>query len=97
MNDLKRPSTLGLILMPVLVVPFALVVMLVRPSFRRVVHDGFISMLRAYSRSAFVALGRAVDPTMSVEFLPLPFRFGPNSATLVSSRPDATPVSHSGS
>jgi hypothetical protein len=50
-------------------------------------HDGYISGLRAYSRSAFVALGKAADPTMNVEFLTSPFRFGPTPTSLVFSRP----------
>ncbi|SCX32499.1 Methyltransferase domain-containing protein [Mycolicibacterium fluoranthenivorans] len=47
--DLKRPSPLGLILTPLLVAPVAAVAVLVRPSIRRIMHDGFISALRAYS------------------------------------------------
>lgn len=90
--DLKRPSPLGLILTALATAPIAAIAVMVRPSFKRVVHDGFISTLRAYSRSAFVALGKAVDPQMHVDFLPSRFRLGPPTpATLVFSRPDTTP------
>jgi hypothetical protein len=65
----------------------------VRPSFRRIMHDGFISTLRSYSHPAFVALGKAADPQMHIEFLPTATRFGPKPTSLVFSRPDATPKS----
>ena len=84
--DLMRPSPLGLILTQVVVAPVAAVAVLVRPSIRRIMHDGFISALRAYSPSAFVALGRAADPQMHIEFLPTARRFGPTPTTLVFSR-----------
>ena len=87
MIDLKRPSPLGLILTQVIVAPLAAVAVLVRPSFRRIMHDGFISALRAYSPSAFVALGKAADPQMHVEFLPTARQFGPRPTTLVFRRP----------
>ncbi|MGX9789468.1 class I SAM-dependent methyltransferase [Mycobacterium sp. MMS18-G62] len=80
--DLKRPSPLLLILAPLVLAPLAVV-----PRLRPVMHDGFISSLRAYSRSAFLALGKAADPTMSIEFLPSPLRLGPSATTLVFSRP----------
>lgn len=80
--DLKRPSPLLLILAPLAVAPLAVV-----PRLRPLMHDGFISALRAYSRSAFLALGKAADPRMSIEFLPSPLRFGPTPTTLVFSRP----------
>ena len=76
--DLKRPSPLGLILTQLLVAPLAAVALLVRPSFRRIMHDGFISALRAYSHSAFLALAKAADPQMHIEFLPTAARFGSN-------------------
>jgi SAM-dependent methyltransferase len=85
--DLKRPSPLGLIIAPLVAAPVAAVAVLVRPSIRRIMHDGFISALRAYSPSAFVALGKAADPQMHVEFLPAARQFGPKPTTLVFSRP----------
>jgi SAM-dependent methyltransferase len=91
--DLKRPSPLGLILTQIIVAPLAAVAVLVRPSFRRIMHDGFISALRAYSHSAFVALGKAADPQMHIEFLPTATRFGPKPTSLVFSRPSASPAS----
>jgi SAM-dependent methyltransferase len=69
--DLKRRSLLGLILAPLVMAPLAVV-----PSLKPVMHDGFISELRAYSSSAFVALGKAADPQMRIEFLPSASRFG---------------------
>ncbi|BBX73358.1 hypothetical protein H7H78_04615 [Mycobacterium shinjukuense] len=51
-------------------------------------HDGFVSALRAYSPSAFKALGRVADPGMRVEVLAPPTRLGPPSVT-VCSRPGA--------
>ncbi|MFL6085628.1 MAG: class I SAM-dependent methyltransferase [Mycobacterium sp.] len=90
--DIKRSSPLQLILTQLMVTPLAAIAMSVRPSFRHVIHDGFISSLRAYSHSAFVALGKAVDPQMRIEALPRPIRFGPGMASLVFSRPGATPM-----
>jgi ubiquinone/menaquinone biosynthesis C-methylase UbiE len=80
--DLKRRSLLGLILAPLVMAPLAVV-----PSLKPVMHDGFISGLRAYSPSAFAALGKAVDPQMRVEFLPSAASwFGPTSNVVVFSR-----------
>jgi hypothetical protein len=93
--DLKRPSPVGLILAQLIMAPLAAIAVLVRPSFRRIMHDGFISALRAYSHSAFVALGKAADPQMHIEFLPTAIRFGPKPTSLVFSRPGATPTSGS--
>jgi SAM-dependent methyltransferase len=76
--DLKRRSPLGLLLAPLMMAPVA-----VAPRLRPLVHDGFISGLRAYSRSAFVALGKAADPQMRIEFLPSASRFGPSSTVVV--------------
>ena len=87
--DLKRPSPLGLVLTQVIVAPVAAVAVLARPSFRHIMHDGFISALRAYSHSAFVALGTAADPQMHIEFLPTAMRFGPKPTSLVFSRPES--------
>jgi hypothetical protein len=57
-------------------------------------HDGFISGLRAYTGSAFVALGKAADPQMRVEFLPSASRLGPAPTVVVFSRPGTTPIPH---
>ncbi|MEV6102010.1 hypothetical protein [Nocardia sp. NPDC051981] len=35
-----------------------------------VLHDAYISLLRSYSTSAFIALGSAADPTITAKFLP---------------------------
>ena len=47
---------------------------LLRPSGRAMMHDGIISLLRAYSPAALRALGEAVDLDMSVRFLPVGVR-----------------------
>lgn len=80
--DLKRPSPLLLIPASLVAAPLAKL-----PFVTPVVHDGYISALRAYSHSAFVALGKAADPDMSVEFLPSAFRCGPAPTVVVFSRP----------
>jgi SAM-dependent methyltransferase len=82
--DLKRRSPLGLMLAAAVMAPLAVV-----PRLHPLMHDGFISGLRAYSRSAFVALGKAADPQMGVEFLPSASRFVPAPTTVVFSRPGA--------
>lgn len=81
--DLKRWSPPGLILSPLMMAPMALL-----PQTRPMMHDGLISGLRAYSRSAFVALGKAADPQMRVEFLPSTTGFGLGTTVVVFSRPD---------
>ncbi|MFF7944016.1 class I SAM-dependent methyltransferase [Nocardia gamkensis] len=86
--DLRRQSSIGLALSPIMVLPMLAAALL--PSVRPFLHDGFISGLRAYSHSAFTALGRAADPGMRIEFLPAPSRFGPRSTTVLFSRPDST-------
>lgn len=80
--DLKRHSPPGLILAALIMAPLTML--------KPVMHDGFISNLRAYSHSAFVALGKAADPQMHTEFLPPPSRFGrgPKPTVVVYSRPD---------
>ena len=85
--DLKRPPPLGAIFLPFMAAPAAVAVM-ARPSTRHVIHDGVISVLRAYSRSALVALGEAADPAMQIEALPSSPRFGPLAMTF--SRPKPT-------
>lgn len=91
--DLKRASAPGLIASALIAAPVAALVALVRPSSRYVMHDGAISSLRAYSRSAFIALGKAADPEMRVTFLPSSFQFGPTKpTTAVFSRPGTIPL-----
>jgi hypothetical protein len=47
-------------------------------------HPGaLISMLRMYSKSAFLELGRAADRRLSVQFLPISMRFAPLGAGAV--------------
>lgn len=71
------------------------VVAAVTPALRPILHDGFISGLRAYSRSALIALGKSVDPRMDVQFLDerAPLR-APSSTTVVFRRPDSNPEGH---
>jgi SAM-dependent methyltransferase len=90
--DLKRPHPFGVFLLPVIAVPAALAVM-ARPSNRRVLHDGVISVLRAYSPSALITLGLAADPQMRIEVLPSAARFGPAPVTMVFTRPSGEPQS----
>jgi SAM-dependent methyltransferase len=89
--DIPRWNSVRLLLTPLMLAPLAAVLAIVRPSFNRVVHDGYISALRAYSRSAFIALGEAAHPRMAVEFLPSPsYRLRPRHTSLVFTRPRAT-------
>jgi len=90
---LKRPRPLGAMLLPLMAVPAAVAVA-IRPAARHVIHDGFISMLRAYSHSALVALGKAADPQMGIEVLPSPRRLGlgPRPVIMLFCRPDTTPA-----
>ncbi|OBJ83269.1 class I SAM-dependent methyltransferase [Mycobacterium sp. 1245852.3] len=69
--DLKRMPSLALALLPLTIPAIAF---RVRPlaAARAVMHDAYISALRAYSPSAFTALGKAADPAMQIEFLPTP-------------------------
>ncbi|MEV2221849.1 class I SAM-dependent methyltransferase [Nocardia vinacea] len=87
--DLDRPSPSRLALTLILTLPLWVVALL--PPVRPLLHDGFISMLRAYSQSALTTLGRAADPRMCIEFFPALSRFGPPSTTVLFSRPDVTP------
>lgn len=80
--DIQRPSTLALLLMPVLALPFMALTIPPR-SLKAVLHDAAISMLRSYSRSALVALGEAAHPAMSVEFRPVAGRKIPLAMTVV--------------
>lgn len=66
--DLKRQKPIPLainVVAAVLVSPLLLPFSAIRP----VLHDGLISALRAYSHSAFIALGSSVDPDMRIKFL----------------------------
>ena len=71
--DLRRLPAPVMAVFPVLTLPLMLP-QLIRPSGRAMMHDGMISMLRAYSPAALRALGEAVDPDMSVRFLPVGVR-----------------------
>jgi SAM-dependent methyltransferase len=84
--DLKRRTPLALLLFSVL---RPLLQLLVFPwsSLRPLLHDGYISALRAYSPAALEALGRAADSEMRIEFLPRPTGPGPRSTTVLFSRP----------
>ncbi|WP_123027473.1 class I SAM-dependent methyltransferase [Mycolicibacterium stellerae] len=92
--DLKRSSPLGMVVLPFVMAPTSLALMPLS-SILPTMHDGLISSLRAYSRSAFSALGKAADPSMNVEFLAPPrMGFGPPSLTAVFSRPTADSKDH---
>jgi hypothetical protein len=67
--------------------PLLQLIALPSASLRPLLHDGYISALRAYSPSALQALGRAADPAMRIEFLPRARRLGPKSIGVVFSRP----------
>ncbi|MGY4711579.1 class I SAM-dependent methyltransferase [Mycolicibacterium sp. CBM1] len=84
--DLERSSPLAM-LRRMAMVPMSLALMPIS-SIIPTMHDGVISSLRAYSRSAFVALGKAVDPNMEVELL-TKTRVGadPPALTVLFSRP----------
>ncbi|MGH3968331.1 MAG: class I SAM-dependent methyltransferase [Mycobacterium sp.] len=86
--DLKRWSPLGLMTFSV-VRPALQLLVSWSSSLRPLLHDGYISALRAYSSSALQALGRAADPGMKIEFLPKTQILGPQSTTVVFSRPAA--------
>jgi ubiquinone/menaquinone biosynthesis C-methylase UbiE len=81
--DLERPSPLAMI-------PSLLLMPLMTPrllatsplALLATMHDGSISMLRAYSRSALVALGKAADASMVVDFLPLQSKLPSGMAAL---------------
>ena len=82
--DLRRRPPLGMLLDLLGMGPMGVRMSL--PSLWPWMHDGCISVLRSYSRAAFVALGQAADPQMRIEFLPPPNRFGPASAAVLFSR-----------
>lgn len=86
--DLERGSSLQTLVMPLVLAPVA-VVSSPRASVWPVIHDGFISGLRAYSRSAFAELGKVADPDMQIEFVrrPQASRLIPPALGIVYSRP----------
>ena len=84
--DLKRQAPLKFALSSALLMPAHLLLMPFA-SARPALHDGFISMLRAYSSAAFKALGRVADPGMQVDILPPPSRLGPPMTAVMFSRP----------
>ena len=69
--DVKRPPAIVIVLAVLLVIPAALSLLAYcSPSaVAPVLHDAYISLLRSYSTSAFIALGAAADSTITVEFL----------------------------
>ncbi|HEY2500155.1 MAG TPA: class I SAM-dependent methyltransferase [Mycobacterium sp.] len=84
--DLERQSPLALMLFSLLR-PSLQLLALPWSSLRPLLHDGFISALRAYSASALETLGHAADPAMQIEFVPRPKELGPRSITVLFSRP----------
>jgi SAM-dependent methyltransferase len=89
--DLERRTPLGFMAFSVLR-PLLQLLVLPSSSLRPLLHDGYISALRAYSPSALQALGRAVDPAIRIEFLPRAKGFGPQSIAVLFSRPGAAEV-----
>lgn len=61
-------------------------------SIRRVLHDGLISALRAYSPAAFNALGTAADPQMRIDFLASQSRFLKPTVVVFSREPARIPT-----
>lgn len=83
--DLKRRNPFAVLLTTVVMLPINALFWL-WPATRPAVHDGFISALRAYSLSALRALGRAADPSLRLDQLAPPTRFGPPLTSVVYSR-----------
>ena len=86
--DLKRQAPLAMMLFPVLTLPMSLILWpwsWIWPG----LHDGFISVLRAYSPSALETLGRAADSDMRIEIVPAPTGLGLPVMAVVFSRPGA--------
>jgi ubiquinone/menaquinone biosynthesis C-methylase UbiE len=81
--DGMRPPALVMLLLLAIALPLGGIVAALSPKRRPVFHDGLISMLRMYSKSAFLALGRAADRRLSVEFLPISKGFAPLGAGAV--------------
>lgn len=90
--DLARQSPVGFILTALLLAPSA-VALVPLPSVRPLIHDGFISSLRAYSRSAFTALAAAAAPDIRITFLPSEFRLGPRPTVVTFTRDAQAPRS----
>jgi len=84
--DLKRQSPLALTVFSALRPPLDLLFFR-SSSLRPLLHDGFISALRAYSPSAVDALAHAAHPEMQLEFVDPPTGFGPPSFAALFSRP----------
>lgn len=84
--DLERPTPLGFVLFWALR-PLLQLLALPSSSLRPLLHDGYISALRAYSPSALKALAHAADPAMRTEFVPRSKDFGPRSFAVLFSRP----------
>jgi hypothetical protein len=78
--DLRRPPVLAHMLWLALMLPFVRLVPLI--------HDGVISSLRAYSRSALCALAHYADPAINVEFRRWPL--GPTVAVASRTGPENT-------
>lgn len=57
-------------------------------SLRPGLHDGLISVLRSYSRDAFVALAHAAHPFMAINFVPTGIAFPPLTGVVISRPPD---------
>jgi ubiquinone/menaquinone biosynthesis C-methylase UbiE len=89
--DLERQTAPWLLPAKLFMAPAAAAIGIVWPSARVLMHDGFISGLRAYSRSAFAALAAAAGPGIHIEFLTPILRLLPvRSHVIVFSRPGAT-------
>jgi SAM-dependent methyltransferase len=87
--DLERRTPLGFMLFWALR-PLLQLLALPSSSLRPLLHDGYISALRAYSPSALKALAHAADPAMRIEFLPRAKGLGPQSLAVLFRRPGAT-------
>jgi SAM-dependent methyltransferase len=86
--DLERQSPWTLMLMTALK-PAVQLLVLPFSSLRPLIHDAYISALRAYSPSAFEALAHAADPAVQTAIL-RPFKgFGPQSVAIIYSRPES--------
>jgi len=74
--DLMRLPAAVMLLLLAIGLPIMGLVAALFPKRRPVMHDGLISLLRMYSKSAYIALGRAAGQRISVQFIRLPGRFG---------------------
>jgi SAM-dependent methyltransferase len=89
--DVERWAPLALMVFWVLR-PVLQLLVLPWSSLRPLLHDAYISALRAYSPPALEALGRAAAPEMRIEFLPKAKGFGSRSTTVLFSRSGAAGV-----